>query len=156
MLPHGAAGRFSVEVKLRRVTDERHLRSLRATLQDESWLRAKSPKDSCGPRWLQNVSTRGYWDGRILVFVEFPKETAQLAPCVLRVKQLLLGLDPRWGPLLGWPHRLAVAPKTAPRAAPKAARKALPRAPPHRGRHGLPSSPAAGTGSSIAGRRWRQ
>jgi hypothetical protein len=130
--PRGVAGRFSVEVKLRRVTGERHLQSLRATLQDEAWLRVKSPDGSYGPHWWQSVSTRGHWAGRILVFVELPKEKAQLAPYVVRAEQRLLGPDAQWEPLFGWPRRPSVAPKAAPRAAPKAAPKALPRAPPQR------------------------
>ena len=128
--PHGVAGRFSVEVKLRRVIGERRLQSLRATLQDGAWLRVKSPTGSNGPPWWQNVSTRGQWAGRILVFVELPSEKAQLAPCVLRAEPGLLGPDARWEPLFGWPRRLFVAPMAAPRAAANAAPKALPRAPP--------------------------
>ena len=119
-------------MKLRRVTGERHLQSLRATLQDEAWLRVKSPDGSYGPHWWQSVSTRGHWAGRILVFVELPKEKAQLAPYVVRAEQRLLGPDAQWEPLFGWPRHPSVAPKAAPRAAPKATPKALPRASPQR------------------------
>ena len=63
--------------------------------------------------------------------MELPREKAQLAPCVLRAEQRLMGPDAQWEPLFGWPRRLAVAPKAAPRAAPRAP-KALPRAPPQR------------------------
>jgi hypothetical protein len=132
------SGRFSLEIKLRRVSTnnhDAHLRSLRNILEEECWERVKTRKGEYVPHWWQTVArVERFWAGRILVLCELPENEEDLSPYKLRSDMRLLGGT--WTPLFGWHgfgHAPQPKPKAASRALPKAAAaapKALPKAAP--------------------------
>ena len=125
------AGRFSVEVKLRRISKsnaKKHLQSLRPILQEECWLRVQQRNKTYRPHWWQTIGHQPYWAGRLLILCELPEDEEKLYPFKLRADKRVVGAD--WQQLFGWSgHEVAIpkrapAPKQAP--APKAFAKARP------------------------------
>ena len=131
-------GRYSVELKVRRVTNSNHRSWLIDTLQEESWLRTKKRDGTCKPHWWQTIGAQQHWAGRVLILVELPPEEDALGPHRIHGFFRLLGGE--WQRFHGQRHLVAPAAATAKaKAAPKAAAaaakahaapKALPKAAP--------------------------
>ena len=121
-------GRFSVEVKIRRIRNEQFLPKLHTTLQEEAWLRIKQADGTFKQSWWQTISHEPHWAGRILVLVQLPGSEADgYTPYKVRAEQRLL--HGAWAPLFGWPSSaFAPSPKAVPKAVAKAGPTAVPKA----------------------------
>ena len=138
--PHGVPkGRFSIEVRVRRARDNRHLEGLMPILRREAWDMHPPIPPSLHPsiHWWQTVQLQQHWAGRLLIVVGIPE--VGLAPHSLRAERRLLQPGGAWTPLFVVPRpavaipqplpQPAPAPKAAPKAAAKAKAKAAARAP---------------------------